>query len=188
MGLKQYEPDCAIAPSDNLPVVTGQAYGKVFLVRKRGGSDNGRLYAMKSKKKKTTEHTKTERQVLEAVRDNPFLVTLHYAFQTDAKLHLILDYVAGGELFTHLYQRDRFTEDEVRIYIGEIILALEHLHTTVDWWSMGVLTYETSYRNELDVSNFSEEFTAMPATHTHQLLFHQTMINSLKVIPMLHLR
>lgn len=38
------------------------------------------------------------------------------------------DYVAGGELFTHLYQREHFTEDEVRIYIGEIILALEHLH------------------------------------------------------------
>lgn len=73
------------------------AYGKVFLVRKRGGADHGRLYAMKVlkkativQKKKTTEHTKTERQVLEAVRDNPFLVTLHYAFQTDAKLHLIL--------------------------------------------------------------------------------------------------
>ncbi|CAG9840319.1 unnamed protein product [Diabrotica balteata] len=41
---------------------------------------------------------------------------------------MLLDYVAGGELFTHLYQRDHFTEDEVRIYIGEIILALEHLH------------------------------------------------------------
>jgi serine/threonine protein kinase len=36
--------------------------------------------------------------------------------------------VSGGELFTHLYQREKFTEDEVRIYIGEIILALEHLH------------------------------------------------------------
>ncbi|XP_050517014.1 ribosomal protein S6 kinase alpha-5-like isoform X1 [Diabrotica virgifera virgifera] len=121
---------------DLLKVLGTGAYGKVFLVRKRGGSDDGRLYAMKVlkkativQKKKTTEHTKTERQVLEAVRDNPFLVTLHYAFQTDAKLHLILDYVAGGELFTHLYQRDHFTEDEVRIYIGEIILALEHLHT-----------------------------------------------------------
>ncbi len=34
----------------------------------------------------------------------------------------------GGELFTHLYQREKFTENEVRIYIGEIILALEHLH------------------------------------------------------------
>ncbi|KAL1457825.1 hypothetical protein WDU94_008017 [Cyamophila willieti] len=111
------------------------AYGKVFLVRKKGGVDNGRLYAMKVlkkativQKKKTTEHTKTERQVLEAVRQSPFLVTLHYAFQTDAKLHLILDYVSGGELFTHLYQRNNFKEDEVRIYIGEIILALEHLH------------------------------------------------------------
>ncbi|KAK3861316.1 hypothetical protein Pcinc_032696 [Petrolisthes cinctipes] len=111
------------------------AYGKVFLVRKVSGKDAGKLYAMKVlkkativQKKKTTEHTKTERQVLEAVRQSPFLVTLHYAFQTDAKLHLILDYVSGGELFTHLYQRERFREDEVRLYIGEIILALEHLH------------------------------------------------------------
>ena len=73
------------------------AYGKVFLVRKLNGTDEGKLYAMKVLKKaaivqktKTTEHTKTERQVLEAIRESPFLVTLHYAFQTDAKLHLIL--------------------------------------------------------------------------------------------------
>lgn len=31
-------------------------------------------------------------------------------------------------MFTHLYQRDRFSEDAVRIYIGEIVLAIEHLH------------------------------------------------------------
>lgn len=69
----------------------------MFLVRKKGGSDHGRLYAMKVLKKasivqkrKTAEHTMTERQVLEAVRDHPFLITLHYAFQTDAKLHLIV--------------------------------------------------------------------------------------------------
>ncbi|XP_018901176.1 ribosomal protein S6 kinase alpha-5 isoform X2 [Bemisia tabaci] len=120
---------------DLLKVLGTGAYGKVFLVRKKGGVDDGRLYAMKVlkkativQKKKTTEHTKTERQVLEAVRQSPFLVTLHYAFQTDAKLHLILDYVSGGELFTHLYQKEHFSEEEVRIYIGEIILALEHLH------------------------------------------------------------
>ncbi|OXU27515.1 hypothetical protein TSAR_010879 [Trichomalopsis sarcophagae] len=120
---------------DLLKVLGTGAYGKVFLVRKRVGVDVGQLYAMKVlkkativQKKKMTEHTKTERQVLEAVRDCPFLVTLHYAFQTDAKLHLILDYVSGGEMFTHLYTRDRFTEDEVRIYVGEIILALEQLH------------------------------------------------------------
>lgn len=73
------------------------AYGKVFLVRKRGGHYSGRLFAMKVLKKativqkaKTAEHTRTERQVLEAVRRCPFLVTLHWAFQTEAKLHLIM--------------------------------------------------------------------------------------------------
>ena len=77
--------------------VVCSAYGKVFLVRKLNGPDHGKLYAMKVLKKasivqktKTTEHTKTERQVLQAIRDAPFLITLHYAFQTDAKLHLIL--------------------------------------------------------------------------------------------------
>lgn len=53
---------------------------------------------------------------------------MHYAFQTDSKLHIILDYVSGGELFTHLYNKEHFTEDEVRIYIAEIIVALEQLH------------------------------------------------------------
>jgi ribosomal protein S6 kinase alpha-5 len=111
------------------------AYGKVFLVRKLGGNDHGKLYAMKVLKKasivqkaKTTEHIKTERQVLASVRQAPFLCKLYYAFQTDAKLHLILEYIRGGELFTHLFKRERFHENEVRIYIGEITLALEHLH------------------------------------------------------------
>lgn len=79
-------------------------------------------------KAKTTEHIKTERQVLESIRQLPFLVKLYYAFQTDAKLHLILEYIRGGELFTHLFKRERFNENEVRFYTAEITLALEHLH------------------------------------------------------------
>lgn len=66
-------------------------------MRKVSGHDAGKLYAMKVLKKativqkaKTAEHTRTERQVLEHIRQSPFLVTLHYAFQTDTKLHLIL--------------------------------------------------------------------------------------------------
>ncbi|KAL4630406.1 ribosomal protein S6 kinase alpha-5-like [Arapaima gigas] len=118
-----------------LKVLGTGAYGKVFLVRKVSGHDAGKLYAMKMLKKativqkaKTAEHTRTERQVLEHIRQSPFLVTLHYAFQTDTQLHLILDYVNGGELFTHLVQRVRFKEQEVVLYSGEITLALEHLH------------------------------------------------------------
>lgn len=72
-------------------------YGKVFLVRKVTGADQKQLYAMKVlkktsvvRKKKVMEHTLTERSVLEAIRDFPFLVTLHYAFQTETKLHLVM--------------------------------------------------------------------------------------------------
>lgn len=104
-------------------------------MRKNGGQDEGKLYAMKVLKKasivqkaKTTEHIRTERQVLASVRQSPFLVTLYYAFQTDAKLHLILEYVRGGELFTHLFKREHFQEQEVRFYTAEIVCALEHLH------------------------------------------------------------
>ncbi|CAF1443830.1 unnamed protein product, partial [Adineta steineri] len=118
-----------------LKVLGTGAYGKVFLVRKITGADLGKLYAMKVLKKsailqkaKTAEHIKTERQVLEAIRQIPFLVSLHYAFQSDAKLHLVMDYVSGGELFTHLNKRQHFSEQDARIYIAELTLALGQLH------------------------------------------------------------
>lgn len=41
---------------------------------------------------------------------------------------LFSEYIPGGEMFTHLYHSESFTEDSVRFYIGEIILALERLH------------------------------------------------------------
>uniref|UniRef100_A0A7G3AY86 non-specific serine/threonine protein kinase n=1 Tax=Lutzomyia longipalpis TaxID=7200 RepID=A0A7G3AY86_LUTLO len=118
-----------------LKVLGTGAYGKVYLVRKNGGVDHNKLYAMKVlkksnliQKKKTAEHTRTERQVLEAIKDSPFLIDFHYGFQTESRLYLVIDYVSGGELFTHLYTRENFTENEVRIYIAEIVVALEQLH------------------------------------------------------------
>ena len=95
------------------------AYGKVFLVRKRGGYFSGNLYAMKVLKKativqkaKTAEHTRTERQVLEAVRRCPFLVTLHWAFQTESKLHLIMGmfFLCFFAALTSFYSRNLTTE------------------------------------------------------------------------------
>jgi ribosomal protein S6 kinase alpha-5 len=126
---------CAVDASqfDFLRVLGTGGFGTVFLVRKKGGADDGRLYAMKVLEKAmiiqddATDCAMTERRVLEAVRHHPFLITLHFAFQTDSKLYLVLDYMCRGDLLAHSLRR-RFTEDEVRIYIGETILALQHLH------------------------------------------------------------
>lgn len=78
--------------------------------------------------RKSTEHTLTERFVLEAIRGCPFLVNLHYAFQTIDKLFLVMDFISGGELFIHLDQRGTFNENETRFYLGEMVLGLEVLH------------------------------------------------------------
>lgn len=42
---------------------------------------------------------------------HPFIVELVYAFQTDGKLYLILEYLSGGELFMHLEREGIFLED-----------------------------------------------------------------------------
>lgn len=89
-----------------LKVLGEGSFGKVFLVRKVVGTDNGRLYAMKVLKKATLKvrdrhRTKMERNILVDV-EHPFIVKLHYAFQTAGKLYLILDFLRGGDLFSRL--------------------------------------------------------------------------------------
>ncbi|XP_045698785.1 ribosomal protein S6 kinase alpha-2 isoform X2 [Phyllostomus hastatus] len=113
--------------------VLGQgSYGKVFLVRKVAGPDAGQLYAMKVLKKATLKvrdrvRSKMERDILAEV-SHPFIVKLHYAFQTEGKLYLILDFLRGGDLFTRLSKEVMFTEEDVKFYLAELALALDHLH------------------------------------------------------------
>lgn len=117
-----------------LRVIGQGGYGKVFQVRKKDGLDAGKIYAMKVLKKavlvrskKDISHTQSERNILEEVKC-PFIVDLMYAFQTDGKLYLILEYLSGGELFTYLDREGIFNEATARFYIAEVVLAIEHLH------------------------------------------------------------
>lgn len=99
-------------------------------MRKKEGK---RLFAMKSlnksnvKRRNQVEHTRTERRVLGRAK-HPFIVHLHYAFQTSQKLYFVLDYCPGGELFFHLSRMEKFEPNMARYYCAEITLALEHLH------------------------------------------------------------
>uniref|UniRef100_A0A8D2N8C4 Ribosomal protein S6 kinase n=1 Tax=Zonotrichia albicollis TaxID=44394 RepID=A0A8D2N8C4_ZONAL len=114
--------------------VLGQgSFGKVFLVRKIIGPDAGQLYAMKVLKKASLKvrdrvRTKMERDILVEV-NHPFIVKLHYAFQTEGKLYLILDFLRGGDVFTRLSKEVMFTEEDVKFYLAELALALDHLHS-----------------------------------------------------------
>lgn len=106
------------------------SFAKVVLVRHKA---TGQLFAMKVLKKEELfrrnqiDHTKTERLILATLR-HPFMVKLRYSFQTDHKLYMVLDFVRGGELFYHLRRAGKFSEEQTRFYVAEVVLALDYLH------------------------------------------------------------
>lgn len=76
------------------------SFGEVYLVRKKS---SGIYYAMKIQSKhkifsnNLVKYAQTERNVLSYI-EHPFIVNLNYAFQTNQKLYLIMEYCEGGDL------------------------------------------------------------------------------------------
>ena len=103
----------------------------VLEARKR---DTGQLYAVKVMSKQfllseeKVAQTNTERRIL-AMVSHPFIVKMHFAFQSAKDLFLVLDFCPGGELFFHLRSIGRLTEEQAKFYFGEILLAIEYLHS-----------------------------------------------------------
>ena len=115
---------------DLLAVVGKGSFGKVYQARKK---DTGEIFAIKEMNKEVIErenlleHTFAEKSILQRI-SHPFVVSLHYAFQTKDRLYLVLDFLSGGELFFHLSQAQRFEEWRAKFYTAQIGLALGHLH------------------------------------------------------------
>lgn len=114
-----------------LNVIGKGSFGKVMQVKKK---DDQKIYAMKVLRKeaiiarKQVAHTRAEKSILQKIQ-HPFIVKLHYAFQTKDKLYMILDFINGGELFYHLKKEGRFAENRVKFYAAEITCAIAHLHS-----------------------------------------------------------
>jgi serine/threonine protein kinase len=53
---------------------------------------------------------------------------LKYAFQTPSKLFMVMDFVGGGDFFSLLSREGSVSEERARLYMAELLLALEHLH------------------------------------------------------------
>eukprot|EP01012_Entosiphon_sulcatum_P052384 TRINITY_DN71_c0_g1_i1.p1 TRINITY_DN71_c0_g1~~TRINITY_DN71_c0_g1_i1.p1 ORF type:complete len:331 (+),score=89.92 TRINITY_DN71_c0_g1_i1:262-1254(+) len=107
-------------------------FGRVRLCKHK---PTGRFFAIKLLKKseilrmKQVEHIMAERAILSEVK-HPFIVNMMTSFQDEKRLYIVLEYVCGGELFTHLRKAGKFPNDVAKFYAAEIILAFEHLHST----------------------------------------------------------
>ena len=110
------------------------SFGKVFMAIHKL---EDKIYAVKvlSKeaiiKRNEVKHVMTERNVLIRNLRHPFLVGLHYSFQSADKLYFVLDYVNGGELFYHLSHQRTFPEARVRFYAAEIAHAIGYMHSNM---------------------------------------------------------
>ncbi|OHS95828.1 AGC family protein kinase [Tritrichomonas foetus] len=106
-------------------------YGKVMLCENK---ITGEIIAIKTVQKwklvqsKKVQTILIERSILEQV-NFPFIVSMKFAFQTDKKFYLGIEYVPGGELFNHLQKLNKLPLPEVKLYIAEIALALNYLHS-----------------------------------------------------------
>ncbi|KAJ6671958.1 SERINE/THREONINE-PROTEIN KINASE [Salix viminalis] len=113
------------------PISRG-AFGRVFLSRKRATGD---LFAIKVLKKadmirkNAVQSILEERNILITVC-NPFVVRFFYSFTCRENLYLVMEYLNGGDLYSLLRNLGCFDEDMARMYIAEVVLALEYLHSS----------------------------------------------------------
>lgn len=116
---------------DTVATVGTGTFGRVFLVRDK---QSRAFFALKQMKipdvirLKQEQHVHNEKEVLNEV-NHPFLIRLFWTHHDDRFLYMLLDYVPGGELFSYLRSRGRFSNSAGLFYTSEIVCAIEYLHS-----------------------------------------------------------
>ena len=100
-------------------------FGTVFKVRH---ILTDKIYAMKVMnknyviKKKYLHYVVSEFEIMKSLAGFPFILDLHYCFQTANYLYLIIDYCPNGD-FTKLE-----SVNNPKLFFAEVILAFEYIH------------------------------------------------------------
>lgn len=129
----KYDPTIAISVESFeilYPIGRG-GFGKVWRVSHKQSLEQ---YAMKEMKKDLVLSRNfaslimNERRLL-GVLSHEFIVNLHYAFQSNLSLYLVVDLMSGGDLRFYLVNHGRIPEESLKFLAGCIILGLEYLHS-----------------------------------------------------------
>lgn len=107
------------------------AFGRVRFVTHKATQNH---YALKTLKKasimkmKQVDHIVSEKRILSSL-SHPFIVNMYGAFHDPRYLYMVLEYIVGGEFFTHLRKMTRFDNDTAMFYAAQITAIFEYCHS-----------------------------------------------------------
>ena len=105
-------------------------FGKVWRVKYKKTNE---LYALKEMSKtkiidkKSENSINGEREFLSFLH-HPFIVNMHFAFQDNDNLYLVMDLLTGGDLRYHCSRYRSFSEEQTRFFLACIIHSLSYIH------------------------------------------------------------
>ena len=128
--------------ASNLIVVDGLGTGGYATVLKAENKITKEKFALKVMFKAKMATSRDRKRVLGELKvlaelstvKSPFLMASRGAFETVNEVYIILDSIDGGDLFFHLVQcvnktGGGFKEDEARVLLAELTLAVQHMHS-----------------------------------------------------------
>jgi serine/threonine protein kinase len=78
--------------------------------------------------KKSEKSINSEREFLSKL-NHSFIVNMHYAFQDRDNLYLVMDLLNGGDLRFHISRYRKFSEEQTRFFLANIIYAIDYIHS-----------------------------------------------------------
>ena len=113
-----------------LYVIGKGGFGRVWKIQSKKTKQIFALKEMSKLKiidKKSEKSINSEREFLSKL-NHPFIVNMHYAFQDKENLYLVMDMLSGGDLRYHVSRYRKFSEEQTRFFIANMIYALQYIH------------------------------------------------------------
>ncbi|VDM02818.1 unnamed protein product [Schistocephalus solidus] len=96
----------------------------------------------------TKQEIEREVNILRSI-NHQNIVQLHGFYEEDENFVLLLELVAGGELFARVAELEKLPEDEATLFVSQILHGVEHLH------NLGIV--------HLDLKNFRVWDAVLPS-------------------------
>ena len=114
-----------------LYVIGKGGFGRVWKIQSKKTNVKYALKEMSKLKiidKKSEKSINSEREFLSKL-NHSFIVNMHYAFQDRDNLYLVMDLLNGGDLRFHISRYRKFSEEQTRFFIANIIYAIDYIHS-----------------------------------------------------------